>query len=242
MAVTEGAEIPETAAPAEQPTPVNDAAAQVPSAEPQPAASEPAPEKSLEELLSEFDQQTKPGPLGQPAEPQPATEQSEQPEQQIDPWLFSDERIVQAQTQLNAAKEAYEKEIVRQRDLADFDTWEKHLDSELREAFPSVPDGLVKMFLEHAIYTNDRVRLIADNRYNNPALFQAMIKDMGRHLYREMTLRPDRDLTETKALVSHAVRGASTSVMPEEPAPRFDKMSDRELRAWQEENLGSSQI
>jgi hypothetical protein len=49
--------------------------------------------------------------------------------------------------------------------------------------------------------------------------------------------------TETKLSINHYMRGASSgNVTLKEPAPDFSRMSNAELREWQEINLGSSQI
>jgi len=52
----------------------------------------------------------------------------------------------------------------------------------------------------------------------------------------------DREATEVRAIVSHAVRGASTSTPPEDPAPDFNRMTDQELRRFTQEKYGFASI
>jgi hypothetical protein len=252
MAVTESREFPETAAPAEAQQPAGEIVngTQVKT---EPAPSEPIgsqPETDLDTLLKEYDAQVQPSPLGQEAA---------QPEQQTEPneleRLLADLDRQQGQPQVAAADpiaaerdqlkqqlaDAQHRETVR-RDLTDLEEVETALDRDVRGVFPDMPKGFVRMYLyAMAAAAPDAVRVF-DERYQNPGMFRRLYKDMEKDIHRFMRDRPDRELTENKQLIAHAMRGASTNVMPEPSAPAFSRMSDRELRQWQEENLGSSQI
>jgi hypothetical protein len=217
----------------------------------EPIAAPAAEPSDLDTLLKEYDAQVQPSPIGQPAEQQPEPQQ--EPDE-LERLLADLDRQQQPQTApadpLAAERDQLKQQLAEaqhrervQRDLTDFEEVEAALDKDVREIFPDVPRGYVRMYMyAMASAAPDAVRIF-DQRYQNPAAFRALYNNMSKELYRLMRERPDKEASEVRAMINHAVRGASTgNVEMKEPAPQFHKMSDRELRQWQEEHLGSSQI
>jgi hypothetical protein len=212
------------------------------SAEPEAAPAEPvaapAAEPDLDTLLREYDEQVKPSPLGQEAA-QP--EQQQEPDelerllaeldQQQQPQTVSSGPLAAERDQLKQQlAEAQHREVVA-RDLQDFEEIEVALDKDLREVFVDVPRGFAKLYLfAMASAVPDAVKIF-DQRYQNPAAFRALYNNMSKELYRLMRERPDKEASEVRAMINHAVRGASSgNVEMKEPAPDYSSMSDQEFR------------
>jgi hypothetical protein len=240
MAVTESTEFPEPVASAEAPQPAGEIVngAQV---NPEPAPAEPIaaqPEPDLATLLKEYDEQMRPSPLGQEAaQPEQQTEPNElekliadleqQPPQQVAP---ADPLAAERDQLKQQLAEAQHRETV-QRDMTDLEEVEAALDKDIREQFPDMPRGYVRMYLYAMAAASPEATRVFDRRYENPAAFKALYSNISKELYRLARERPDRELTENRLLVTHAVRGASSgNVEMKEPAPDYSSMSDQEFR------------
>jgi len=100
-----------------------------------------------------------------------------------------------------------------------------------------VSDELVDLWLGSEAQRHPELLQAYINRDSNAAGYQQLKAYAAREFFKFVRTIPDPEASETKAIVSHAVRGASTSSPPEDPAPNFGAMSDNELREYTRKNF-----
>jgi len=176
-------------------------------------------EPDLDELLRQFDQ----------AQQQPQPDLSAELERaraaaQHDHW-----RADYAEQQANQAIQQAQQE----RDLRDA----RELIKEIKADLP-IQDQAVGYFLDGQLLAHPELMQVWQNRSADPATFERARSHLARELHKTFSRLPDPELTETKAIVSHAVRGASTAIPPDEPAPNLGMMDDQTYRRWVRQNLG----
>jgi hypothetical protein len=238
----------------------------------EPIAAPTAEPPDLETLLREFDDQTQPRPglLGRPVpEPQPEPQQQVAPEQLPLQNFTAENAALREQYILEADRRDFADFVAHVHDKVPPHVPRHDIENAMFREWATDPAvraaweyrGLHREARHELARVEAAYRQLAGNPYADPAQV-AGLRERGEWLFcvanspailaraerqiveraRKTPLPYDPVLTENRAILSHAVRGASTSTPPEAPAPRFDKMSDRELRQWQEEHLGSSQI
>jgi hypothetical protein len=199
--------------PTASPEPAAPAAEPSLSPEPAPAAQ---PEPDLDELLRSFDEQT-------------GWQQQQQP--QIDfeaAHRYSEWEAQQAREHAALVEQQARAEIDRKDAL--------QLIDELRADLPVQPQ-MIGYWLDGQLQANPQLMEIWQNRTTDPQSYQRARHYLGRELHKLVAKMPDPEATEVKAIVSHAVRGASTQVEIVEPAPDFGSMSDAELRDYTRKNF-----
>src|SRR5262249_21832694 len=81
---------------------------------------------------------------------------------------------------------------------------------------------------------------IWQNRQSDPQSYQRAKAELAKEFRKTVAKLPDPELSADKAIVSHAVRGASADrdYVPVEAAPGWGNMTDNELRAYPRKNFG----
>jgi hypothetical protein len=190
-----------------------------PAASPEGAAAEPVqaesePEKSLDELLAEFDR----------------TAQQEQLRQYEQAYQGAQWQTEQAQQYAAQVEQQAQAERDRRDGL--------ELIKEIKGNLP-IQDQAVGYFLDGQLLANPQLLELWNNRHNDPQSFQRARTMLGKELYKTFSRLPDPDATETRRLVSDAVfRGASNDSPPAERAPDWGSMTDNELREYTRKNFG----
>lgn len=90
-------------------------------------------------------------------------------------------------------------------------------------------DTLVEAWLDAQARADSRLSNAWVNRHANPKAFEKVVEGLGRTFVKKYGNLPDKAATEDRAVVTAAVRGASTKA-PEGAAPDFSKMSDAEFQ------------
>lgn len=96
-----------------------------------------------------------------------------------------------------------------------------------------VDDELVEGFLHARASKDQRIAQAWVNRDKNPQAFASVLKTLGKELSGKFADMPDSQVTEDRAAVAAAVRGASTKAS-ESPPPDYSKMSDAEFKRHKE--------
>jgi hypothetical protein len=120
---------------------------------------------------------------------------------------------------------AYEQKIIQLKNEAEDAALIRELRGEL-----NVTDKDVKDFLTIQVRDNSEFLRIYNEREQNPRVYEALKKQLGRDFLKSVNSRPDPTLTEDREAVAAAVRGASINRAPESPAPNYSHMSNNEFR------------
>lgn len=98
-------------------------------------------------------------------------------------------------------------------------------------------DATVEALIDAEARKDPRLARAWRDRADSPKQFQQVVEALGRTLAKKFTRLPDLNATEDRALVSAAVRGASTKA-PEGKAPDYSKLSNQEFNRKVEDELG----
>lgn len=95
----------------------------------------------------------------------------------------------------------------------------------------NLPKRAIRAMLNDMAIEDPRLRKAYDNRRNDPAGWNKVLKAAAKSIQSEFSGLPDKKLTDDREIVAATIRGASkTSV--EDEAPNFSKMSDSEYEEW----------
>jgi len=202
----------------------------------QPTGAQPTSDAAsdLASLLSEFEASTAPKA---PEPPQAPAAQAPQAEAK-DPAAF--DPVATAMAGFNDWQKANllegevkvlntQLEAARQR--IDYDDFNKAVaagERMLQDADLLVPDGFVRDKLLAMSVEFPESAQIFDHRAENPKAYERAMKKVNHKIYEAARSMPDPEISENRAAVAAAVRGASTKVHKEE-APRYGDMNDAEF-------------
>lgn len=167
----------------------------------------------LESLLAQFEQQTtKPDPVS-PSPQTPATQQQTTPAPtQPDPAVM---RVINR---------------IEREDIS-------RLVNEVRGDSDIEPD-LVEAWIDAQARKDIRLQRAWLERDVNPQAFQNIAKGLAKEFAKRASKRIDPQVTEDRAAVAAAVRGASTHRAPETPPPNYAQQSNAEYRRSVREQYG----
>jgi hypothetical protein len=100
------------------------------------------------------------------------------------------------------------------------------------------PDEIVQAWIDAQAQKNAEWQSAWLQRAENPRQWQQVEAKLCRAFASSAMAVIDPALTEDRAIVAAAVRGASRNGVPEAPPPNFGRMSDRELRQYTLDNFG----
>lgn len=95
----------------------------------------------------------------------------------------------------------------------------------------------VKAYIDAQADADPRLAKAWLDRHKNPAQFEKVRGELAKGLSKKFSKLPDRQTSEDRAAVSHAVRGSSKSA-PEGKAPDFSRASNNDFRNEVEKNYG----
>jgi hypothetical protein len=195
------------------------------SPDPAPANSAPSPAEPdpLDALLAEFDRE---------AGSRPAPEQP-QPQQQADPLRAPSqghEYQQRAEQAERALAEANHREFWREHHEA-ATRLEEEAQRKLAEAFEDVPEDFAKDQIALAAIRDPALLNAWFQQGQNPVAWKVAHKQLMRELHKKLESRPDREVTEDIAAVTHAVRSAGGPVAAE-PPPDLSRMTENEFRQY----------
>lgn len=166
----------------------------------------------LDALLAQFNQQTAPAKT-EPVSPTPQTNQQQQPAPtQPDPMVL---RMAQ-----RIEREDLNKLVKEVKGDLDFD------------------DDLVEGWIDAQARKDPRLQKAWLERDTNPQGFQKIAKGLAQEFAKRTSKRVDPQLTEDRAAVAAAVRGASTQRAPETPPPNYSQQNNAEYRRSIREQYG----
>ena len=96
-----------------------------------------------------------------------------------------------------------------------------------------VDDELAEGFLHAKAFKDERFKQAFINREKSPDAWSKVLKGMNAEFAKKFADMPDAQVSEDRAAVAAAVRGASTKASEPTP-PDFSKMSDAEFRKFKE--------
>jgi hypothetical protein len=160
----------------------------------------------LDTLLAEYDE-SRPKASPEPARPEPTGEADTTRKPETDPAISQVQRY-----------------IFRQ----DMDKTIKNIRGNLDAEF--FDDAFVESWIDTQAKGDHRLGLAWANRHNNPKQFAKVEEMLGRTFAKKYGKLPDKQATEDREAVSHAVRGASTRA-PEGTAPDMTRLTDQEFQA-----------
>lgn len=166
---------------------------------------------TLEDLLKTYEEQTTRTVAEPPQPPVAATTQS-------------DPNAVVAKLQAIEGRLAKAEEIKFKQDM-------EGTVSAIRGDLPAevFDNGLVEAWLDSQARQDPRLQKAWLERDNNPKQFERVKAELGKSFAKKFSKLPDPAITEDRAAVSAAVRGASSRA-PAEPPPNLSRMSNSEYR------------
>jgi hypothetical protein len=126
--------------------------------------------------------------------------------------------------------EIVERVTARVRTRVEAERDEEALYKQIQGDLPESVAKHVKGFVRERVESDPALMKVWLNRRENPDLYKRMATKLAEEFTSPFKNRPDAGATETKELVAHAVRGASTKA-PEGKAPDYSNMTDAEFRA-----------
>jgi hypothetical protein len=100
-------------------------------------------------------------------------------------------------------------------------------------------DGMIESWLDGQARNDPRLAQAWMERNTNPKQFEKVKVALGKQLAQKFSKLPDRQVSEDRASVAAAVRGASTRA-PEAKAPNFAALSDNDFQAEKDKLFGNS--
>jgi hypothetical protein len=219
---------------------------------PQPAPTEPsvpeakAPEAkapTLDDLLAQFDAETR--PVEQPAQSKPQNgsqpaQQEKAPQAEVMAEFDRALGAIGMTSELRNHLQNYATTVhllkaqhEHQQTQADFEKIVSKFDKEARERGYPISEDYTRRWLIAEAQLNPHVAEAFDRRYESPdnqRRAERMVKKAQERFLAAARKEPDPDATTIKADVAWAMRGA-TSKAPPEKAPRYGDMTDSEFRA-----------
>ena len=90
-------------------------------------------------------------------------------------------------------------------------------------------DKFVTAFIDKEARDNLKLQEIWQNRFNNPRALATAINHLAKDFQKTYSRMPDPDVTEDRAMVAAAIRGASAPAQTE-PPPNYSRLSNPEMR------------
>lgn len=95
----------------------------------------------------------------------------------------------------------------------------------------NVPKRAIRGMLNDMAVTDPRLRKAFDNRHSDAATWNKVLKAASKSIQKEFAGLPDKSLTDDRDAVSAAIQGASKTIVDDE-APNFSKMTDAEFEEY----------
>jgi uncharacterized protein (UPF0335 family) len=90
-------------------------------------------------------------------------------------------------------------------------------------------DKFVTAFIDKEARDNIKLQEIWQNRFNNPRALATAINHLAKDFQKTYSRMPDPNVTEDRALVAAAIRGASAPAQTE-PPPNYARLSNADMR------------
>ena len=90
-------------------------------------------------------------------------------------------------------------------------------------------DKFVTAFIDKEARDNLKLQEIWQNRFNNPRALATAINHLAKDFQKTYSRMPDPNVTEDRALVAAAIRGASAPAQTE-PPPNYARLSNADMR------------
>jgi hypothetical protein len=91
------------------------------------------------------------------------------------------------------------------------------------------PDKIVRAWLDAEVREDEGLKNVWLNRAQDPRMWQAAERNLIKQFRQEAAQRADPELTEDRAMVAAAIRGASAPAQTES-APNYSRLSNPEMR------------
>lgn len=95
----------------------------------------------------------------------------------------------------------------------------------------NVPKSALRGMLNDMAVTDPRLRKAFENRHSDSATWNKVLKAASKKIQKEFSGLPDKGLTDDRDAVSAAIQGASKTIVDDE-APNFKKMTDAEFEEY----------
>jgi hypothetical protein len=90
-------------------------------------------------------------------------------------------------------------------------------------------DKFVTAFIDKEARDNLKLQEIWQNRFNNPRALATAVNQLAKDFQKTYSRMPDPDVTEDRAMVAAAIRGASAPAQTE-PPPNYARLSNADMR------------
>jgi hypothetical protein len=91
------------------------------------------------------------------------------------------------------------------------------------------PDKIVRAWLDAEVREDEVLKNVWLNRAQDPRMWQAAERNLIKQFHQEAARRVDPQVTEDRAMVAAAIRGASAPAQTE-PPPNYSRLSNHEMR------------
>ena len=91
------------------------------------------------------------------------------------------------------------------------------------------PDKIVRAWLDAEVREDEGLKDVWLNRAQDPRMWQAAERNLIKQFHQEAARRVDPQVTEDRAMVAAAIRGASAPAQTE-PPPNYSRLSNPEMR------------
>lgn len=138
---------------------------------------------------------------------------------------------VRAKQEAEAAQQVaqqYLQQAAKIRDDADTEILLKEIRGDFDSTF--FDDSAVRGFVLAQATENPFLHQAWNERHQNPAVYNAAVKQLSKAFATWANSRPDPDLTSDRDMVAAAVRGASQNRAPEDRPPAYGHMTNSDFR------------
>lgn len=168
---------------------------------------------SLEELLAQYDEETKPQ---EAAETKKDDNGAEVKLNKVLNYLEDQQRQVAEKQARDDLKTA----VATTKEAGELD----------------LPDDVIEAYIEHKARLNPKIRTAWLQRHNNKEGFNAVLKSLGRQLKTSLGTKADAETTSNVDAVMSAVSSTKTKTSKDEN-PDFIGMTPEEFSKWESKNL-----
>lgn len=186
-----------------------------------PAEGSGAPAESLNDLLQEFDQAA------------PRVEPAAEPQNNEDriPDDLTTESVYREVKALRREVTKVEREKLEAAISADVDKATKSVAKALEDMPVKLSDRIIRGMLNDLASSDGRFLRAFEARHSAPDKWERALNAVAREIRKDVTSQPDKTLSEDRAAVVAAVRGATTSA-PKSEMPNLHEMSDSDFEAF----------